>query len=172
MIEAGLARRVDSRTSVQQVGEETLVYDERSHKAFCLNRPSAAVWRLCDGARTEAEIAEAATRELAEPVSAELVRFALEQLRHDGLVEGLPAALPVLSRRAMVEKLGVRALLLLPGVAAVLVPEPARAVSGVVTGVDKSRARALEAQRASEDAGSKSSSNASSNSSRSGSDPQ
>ena len=135
MIHTGSPRRIDSKTSVERVGEETLVYDEARHKAFCLNQTSSAIWRMCDGTRTPAQIAAAVTLELQESVTEELVVFALDQLRQDGLLQATPApALPRLSRRELVEKLGVRALILLPAVAAVLVPEAAQALSGVVTG--------------------------------------
>ncbi len=128
-------RRLDTDISVERVGDETLIYDERRHQAFCLNRTSAAVWRLCDGARTLGQIADAATLELAEPITEDIVLFALDQLQRDSLLKiAPPPSLPHLSRRELMEKLGVRALVLLPVVAAVLVPEAAKALSGGVYG--------------------------------------
>ena len=41
-----------ARTSglvVRELAEETLVYDEERHRAHCLNRTAALVWRHCDG---------------------------------------------------------------------------------------------------------------------------
>jgi hypothetical protein len=152
MIEAGLPLRIEGNISVQQVGDETLVYDERRHKALCLNRTSSVVWRLCNGARTETQIAATATLELRELVSGELVRFALKQLQRDGLMQAMPSAcLPVLSRRELAVKLGSRAIMLLPVIAAVMVPETARALSGGVDAVQQqnaARARQLNAVRA------------------------
>ena len=133
-------RRNGSNTSVERVGDETLVYDEARHTAFCLNRTSSAIWRLCDGFHTSAQIAAAVSLELAEPLTEELVVFALDQLSADGLLQAASAtSLPRLTRRELVEKLGVRALVLLPAVATVLVPEAAQALSGVVTGSSPSR---------------------------------
>lgn len=37
------------RTSVQMIGQETLIYDELYHQAWCLNPSSACILRLCDG---------------------------------------------------------------------------------------------------------------------------
>src|ERR1700683_5597327 len=80
-------RRVREQISVQQVGAETLVYDQRRHRAFCLNATAGTVWRLSDGARTIAAIAMDATRELGAEASEELALLALEELRQDGLIE-------------------------------------------------------------------------------------
>ncbi len=80
-------RSIHEHISTQQVGQELLVYDETSHKAFCLNATSAAVWKRCDGTHTIRQIASGATLELAAPVTEEIVSFALSELRADGLVE-------------------------------------------------------------------------------------
>jgi hypothetical protein len=40
---------------VQEVPDEVLVYDLDRHKAHCLNRTSAIVWKHCDGKTTVAE---------------------------------------------------------------------------------------------------------------------
>lgn len=135
MISNESPRRIETGTSVERVGDETLVYDQVRHMAFCLNRTSSAIWRMCDGTHTSTHIAAAVTLELAEPITEDLVAFALDQLHGDGLLQSAPLPSPPhLSRREMVEKLGARALILLPVVAAVLVPKAAQALSGVVTG--------------------------------------
>ncbi len=122
-----LPNKVRQNFSVQKVGVETLVYDELRHRAFCLNRTSSAIWRMCDGTRTVANMAEAATLELGAPVSDEVVRLALADLRRDGLVEAeLAPAIPAeISRRRLLRTLGATALLL-PSIAAVA-PLPAAA---------------------------------------------
>jgi hypothetical protein len=35
--------------TVRELAEETLVYDKERHKAHCLNRTAACVWKHCDG---------------------------------------------------------------------------------------------------------------------------
>ena len=148
MTQAASPLRVETNTSVQQVGDETLVYDHTRHKAFCLNRTSSAIWRRCDGAHTPAEIAAAITLELAEPIAEDLVIFALDQLQQDGLLDTAPAPpIPLLSRRDLVEKLGIRALVLLPAVAAVLVPKAAQALSGGVYGSQPTQGAQARARR-------------------------
>jgi hypothetical protein len=131
-------RRVQGdRITVQEVDTETLVYDERTHKAWCLNRSSACVWRLCDGQNTVAEIAAVASAELESAVTEDLVLLTLEELRKKGLVEsGAAEILPQgISRRQMMGRIGLAAAALLPVVAALTAP-PAMAQSGSVgTGV-------------------------------------
>ncbi len=147
MVHDRTPRRTSSKMSVQVVGDETLIYDESRHKAFCLNGTSATVWNLCDGAHTEAEIVAAANFECDESLSLEVVRLALDELRRDELIEPTPCATPLLSRREMAAKLGAGALVMLPVVAAVLVPKAAQALSGVVDGGEASSSRSSRARR-------------------------
>jgi hypothetical protein len=128
-----MPRRIRQNICVEQVGQETLVYDEQRHKAFCLNATSSAVWQRCDGTQTVEQISNAVTLELAAPITEDLVLFALEELRRDGLLEADTAAqIPVISRRDLVQKYGLRAALLLPIVAAIVAPKAAQAYSGGV----------------------------------------
>lgn len=127
-------RRIRELISIQQIGTETLVYDERRHKAFCLNESSSVVWFLADGARTIAEIRAAASVQLKTSVSEDLVLFAITELRKDGLVEPAPVeeAAPAVSRRVMLRRLGESGALLIPMIAAVLAPTAAQAYNGCV----------------------------------------
>jgi hypothetical protein len=138
-------RSVRENVLTQPMGVETLVYDERRHMAFCLNATSSAVWRLADGTRTMAEIAVVASLELGAPVSEELAYFAVEELRSDGLIEitardegqehsarSGDAAARTVSRRAMLQRLGVGGAMLLPVVAAIVAPTAAQAYDGCV----------------------------------------
>ena len=123
------------RTSVQVIGEETLVYDEIHHQAWCLNRSSACIWRLCDGHRTVQRIATAAAVELNAPVTTEIVLLTLAELRGKNLLEPETVTiLPEVSRREMIGKAGLAAAALLPVVASILAP-PAHAQSGSLNGM-------------------------------------
>ena len=127
-------RRLQHDLSIQQVGRETLVYDERGHKAYCLNEISSVLWRLADGEHTVAQMSAAASLELGVSVSEASVLFAMEELRRDGLVEPLTSAEtgePV-SRRAMLQQLAVSGAMLLPVVAAIVAPTAAQAYSGCI----------------------------------------
>ncbi len=126
MSHANLPLRRVRGVSVQSVGQETLVYDELRHKAFCLNPISSLVWRLSEGRRDAAQIADAASVELKHPVTQEIVLYALAQLQQDGLLESGPVE-HVASRRELVKKLGFGAAMLMPVVTAVFAPEAAEA---------------------------------------------
>lgn len=51
-------------TLVQELEKEILVYDLGIDKAFCLNKTSAIIWQLCNGANSVADIAELMSRKL------------------------------------------------------------------------------------------------------------
>jgi hypothetical protein len=127
-------RRVNELISVQQIGTETLIYDERRHRAFCLNESSSVVWQLADGERTVAQISAAASAQIKTPVSEDLVMFAIAELRKDGLVEPAPVeeGSPAISRRVLLRRLGESGALLIPMIAAVLAPTAAQAYNGCV----------------------------------------
>jgi hypothetical protein len=120
--------------SIQQVGAETLLYDERRHKAFCLNETSSVIWRLANGERTVGQISAAATLELEAPITSEVVSFALEELHRDGLMEASisPVATATMSRRVALQRLGAAGALLLPAIAVIVAPTAAQAYSGCV----------------------------------------
>lgn len=129
-----IPRSLQENLSIQQIGTETLVYDERRHKAFCLNETSSAIWRLANGERNVGQISSEAIIALKVPISPEVVSFALDELRREGLVEFTlsPACGPAISRRIMLRQLGVGAALLVPTVAAIVAPTAAQAYSGCV----------------------------------------
>jgi len=129
-----LPTNITQHMSVQQVGSETLIYDETRHRAFCLNQTSSIVWRLADGRRSIAEIASAASFELDSPISDDLVLFAVEELRREGLIQtsALPNAKPEISRRSLLRTLGVGGAMLLPVIAAIVAPTAAQAYSGCI----------------------------------------
>lgn len=134
--------------SVQQVGTELLLYDERQHRAFCLNATSAAVWKLADGLRTTEEICVAAGAELGIEVSRDLVSYALDELERDGLLQtAQPGERVAISRRQVLEKLGAAGAFLLPAIASILAPTAAQAYSGCFDCSDEQAARAARARK-------------------------
>ena len=113
---------------IEALGDETLVYDMRNHKAHCLNRPAALVWDRCDGRATVAEMTAALEEELGVTVRAEVVWVALDQLDKAQLLAGnLPktTAKRGLSRRDVIRRVGFGAVVL-PLVTSILAP-PAEA---------------------------------------------
>jgi len=126
------------RITIRDIDAETLLYDQRTHKAWCLNQSSACIWRLCDGTKTLPEIAAIATRQLDSVMSEDLVLLILAELRDKELLEEPSAAvLPEgLSRRQMISKAGLAAAALLPVIAAITAPPASAANGSVGTGDD------------------------------------
>jgi len=120
---------------VQHVGQETLVYSEALHKAFCLNPIAAQVWGSLDGVRTPGQIAASVSDTLSMPITEDLVLFTISELRRDGLLDEEDSSVRVLavpSRRDVMRQLGAGAVVMLPVVAAVMAPKAAQAYTGCV----------------------------------------
>src|SRR5690349_15388184 len=75
---------------IEGLGDETLVYDLRTHRAHCLNRTVALIWNHCDGKSTAAEIGGILEREFRAKADTELIWFALNQLYKAGLLRNGP----------------------------------------------------------------------------------
>ena len=54
---------------VEELPDETLVYDLKRHKAHCLNRTSALVWQHCDGRTSVAAVAALLAGQVAPPTA-------------------------------------------------------------------------------------------------------
>jgi hypothetical protein len=113
------------------VADETLVYDLKGHRAHCLNRTAAAVWRSCDGRTPVAAIGRRLGHDTGEGVDTEVVWLALAQLQKAGLLDdaSLPARAAGVSRRAALGRL-VGAALLVPAVVSITAPTAGAAGSG------------------------------------------
>jgi Coenzyme PQQ synthesis protein D (PqqD) len=122
---------------IDDLPDEVLVYDLESHKAHCLNRSAALVWRACDGESSSSEIAQKLTAELDTPFSEDLVLIALNQLEKLGLLEQeptMPAHFAVLSRRQMIRNLGLAAAVAVPVVTSIVAPTAVQAATCVPSG--------------------------------------
>src|SRR5438132_1151839 len=85
---ATMPRSRNEQLVVQQLSDETLVYDLDRHKAHCLNEPAAVVWSLCDGRTTVAEAAKVLHERLGIPADEQVVHLALNQLGKARLLDG------------------------------------------------------------------------------------
>jgi len=95
---------------VQDVANESLVYDESSHEAHCLNKSAALVWRHCDGRTTVDEMVAILHRSLGTPTDPAVVELALEQLQTAGLVNERVVSFtgqPNMARRRLLSRLSV-----------------------------------------------------------------
>jgi hypothetical protein len=122
---------------VRELSEEFLVYDKETSQAHCLNRTAIDVWKLCDGKITVAEIIQKLEKKSKSPVDQRIVWMALRQLQKSELLLGRilwSKEKNILSRRALVKKMGVAAALALPVVTSILVPTAAQAVSCLHSG--------------------------------------
>ncbi len=123
---------------VEQLPDETLVYDLKRHKARCLNRTSALVWQHCDGRTTVAEVAALLERQLKIPADEAVVWLALDRLGRAHLLSEpvtLPADRAQYSRREVLRTLrrvaGIS--LLLPVIETIVAPRAAAQASCVAS---------------------------------------
>lgn len=117
---------------VQEMPEETLVYDLTSHQAHSLNKSAALVWTHSNGQNSIADLTQILKAELNIPVDEDVVWFALDRLGKANLLqEGVrrPAGTATVSRRALVGKMGLSAMLAVPVIMSITSPAAAVAAS-------------------------------------------
>ena len=112
---------------VEELQDETLVYDLKRHKARCLNRTAALVWRHCDGETSVADVAALLEERSAAPTDEAVVWMALDSLGRAHLLSEpvtLPADRDQYSRREMLRTLRRAAgiSLLLPVIESIVSP--------------------------------------------------
>ncbi len=116
---------------VEELSDETLVYDLERHKAHCLNQTAATVWRHCDGQTSVGELARLLEDELAIPATEEVVWLALDRLERVHLLQRRAehrTETPRYSRRQLVRRLGQIGIAL-PMIVSIVSPLAAAAVS-------------------------------------------
>jgi hypothetical protein len=118
---------------IQEVDGEVLIYDLRNDKAFCLNETSAAIWKLCDGNTSVADIAGRVAKDVKATNNEDIVWLALDQLKKEKLIDGgLEAGydhFEGMSRRQVVKKIGLSSLVAIPVVASMVAPVAAQSTS-------------------------------------------
>lgn len=121
---------------VQELADETLVYDLERDRAHCLNRSAALVWQHCDGQTTVSDLARLLQRETDLPADEAIVCMALNRLAKAHLLGErvtLPEAIGGCSRREVLRRLGLAGGLafLLPAVTSIVAPDVAQAASDI-----------------------------------------
>jgi hypothetical protein len=121
----------DEGLLVEQVGDETVVFDSESKEAHCLSALAAVVFAHCDGRTTVDELAGLASERLGEPVDAERVMDALAQLEERDLMEPRAPSKIGLSRRTMLQRTAALggAVAASPLITSVIAPTSAAAVT-------------------------------------------
>lgn len=116
--------------AVEELLDETLVYDGTSTKAHSLNRTATLVWRHCDGRTTVATTARRLAHELGVPADEALVWMTLRRLSEARLLEDpvtVPAASRRHTRREALRAIGLGAAL--PVIVSLVLPRAAHAAS-------------------------------------------
>jgi hypothetical protein len=123
---------------VQQMTDEVLVYDQKRHRAHCLNQTAALVWKHCDGKKTVKAVADEMSKQAGKRVGEEVVRLAVDELAKSQLLEGSGArrwrGAEGVSRREMMKRAGIAAAVALPIVTSVVAPKAAQAATCRVSG--------------------------------------
>jgi hypothetical protein len=140
-----LLRRTAELTT-EKIAEETIVYDERTHQAHCLNRAAGFIWTHCDGRTSLEEIADRMPAALGLPPDTAIVQMAVTDLAKAGLLEEAPETRRDSSRRQMIRRLAYAgcAASALPAISSILAPTPAMARSADEHGSDDSPGRGGE----------------------------
>jgi len=126
--ELPLARKDD--LVIEQLSDETLVYDLRSHKAHCLNAGAALVWQHCNGEYDNARLTTLLHEKLGAPNDPSVVDVALQQLAGAKLLDVAPSG-PKFSRREAARKLKLvfGATVAIPAVMSIVAPTAASAAT-------------------------------------------
>ncbi len=119
---------------VQEVGDETIVYDERRSHAHRLNHTAAIVWKHCDGQHTVADLQAVLQSGTDALVTEDIIWLALGQLEKEQLLaEPLtrPADSVKITRRDVLRKAALAGgmTLMIPVVQSMVAPTPAMAMS-------------------------------------------
>jgi hypothetical protein len=118
------ARALDNFSAAEVSGGEYVFLDNERLEYHTLNAPAFAVWQLCDGRRTAADISRALAT-TATPLPVEAVEFAAAELGEAGLLESPVETLNAgLTRRRVVKiaAAGVFGAVVLPAVSSITAP--------------------------------------------------
>ena len=124
---------------IQEMPEETLVYDLERHKAHCLNKSAAVVWRHCDGQTSLGAMTTILQEETGLAADEKIVWLALSELKKARLLENpdsIPAPLLNPGRREALKRIGLvgGAAALLPLVTSIVAPTAVDAITCIPRG--------------------------------------
>ena len=108
---------------IQDMAEEVLVYDLNTNKAHCLNQTAAFVWKACDGRNSVTDISQLYSKQSGAVINEDLIWLAIDQLKeNDLLAADINSAFRGESRRSVIKKIGLSAVIALPIVASLAAP--------------------------------------------------
>lgn len=115
---------------IQEMSDEVLVYDLDTNKAHCLNQTAATVWKNCNGRNSVADISKIFGGQTGRLVDEDLIWLAIDQLNEKNLLAEETAARFVgESRREVIKKVGLAAMVALPIVTSLVAPKSVAAQS-------------------------------------------
>lgn len=121
---------------IKELKDETLVYNLKTNKVYCLSRTTALVWQLCDGTKSVGEISQLLSKKLNSTAGEDLIWLALKQLQKEKLIvdnDEITARFRGMTRREVIRRVGLTTMLALPLISAVAAPTAAHASSGKIT---------------------------------------
>ncbi len=111
---------------IQEMPNETLIYDLKTNRAHCLNESAAFVWRACTGTNSISDIVAAFEKTGAGTVDEAFVWLAIDQLNKNDLLEaGLTTRFAGRSRREALKTIGLASAVALPVIASLVAPQSA-----------------------------------------------
>ncbi len=114
---------------IQEMPDEVLVYDLDTNKAHCLNQTAAFVWKSCDGRNSVADITKLVGDNSGNAVPEDLVWLAIDQLSEKNLLaNNLKANFNGSTRREVIKKIGLAAVIGIPVIASLTAPTSVLAV--------------------------------------------
>lgn len=121
------------RLVIQEMPNEVLVYDLDTNKAHCLNQTAAFVWKSCDGKNSITEIAKLVGENSGAAVPDDLVWLAIDQLNEKNLLANeLKMELNGSTRREVIKKIGLAAVIGIPIIASLTAPSSVLAASSCI----------------------------------------
>jgi coenzyme PQQ synthesis protein D (PqqD) len=120
---------------MREFGDEVLVYDRERNVGHCLNATAAAAWKLCDGKKSNSELARILTKQLSAPVDESVVQLAVDELSKAHLLVETVRRSRRTSRREAIRAIGIVSAIALPLVTSLVAPTPARAASCLANGL-------------------------------------
>ena len=118
--------------TMQELGDEILIYDLEKNRAFCLNQTSALVWQHSTGRNSVAAIALSLSGILRQPVSEQMILLALDGLNKENLMVAESVAFlssKGVSRRKLLRDAALSSAIALPVISALTAPTPVQAQS-------------------------------------------
>jgi hypothetical protein len=122
---------------IQEMPDEVLVYDLDTNKAHCLNQTAAFVWKSCNGRNSVADITKLVGDDSGNAVPEDLVWLAIDQLSEKNLLaNNLKANFNGSTRREVIKKIGLAAVIGIPIVASLTAPPSALSFTSCRCGGD------------------------------------